>query len=101
VYVKTSSPHKCKQICSLSSVANFWPKISAKSTEKFCRAHYFFIEAILQSLLAQNINKNTEQSFSANNEGFCVNNARLKSSATLRLLYEKSAKDSAADFSGR
>jgi hypothetical protein len=64
------------------SIANSWPMISAKSTQKFGRAYYPFIEAVLQRLLPQNSNKKVEfhtsieQFISANNENFYANNTR-------------------------
>jgi hypothetical protein len=47
-------------LCIRHSVAKSWEIISAKSTEKFCRTHYPFREAVLHRLLPQNSNKNFE-----------------------------------------
>jgi hypothetical protein len=92
------------QCCQL--LANVFGQINRKIrplAKKFGRTYYPFIEAVLQRLLPQKnlIHKCIEKYISANNEDFFMSNTLQKSSATFRPFYGKSAKNSAADFSGR
>jgi hypothetical protein len=55
--------HRAKKFLMLvvkSCVANSWQMISAKSTQKFGRTHYLYIEPVLQRILPNKKHKKGE-----------------------------------------